>query len=287
VWPSKFLRKNEHLLYILPTTIFLISLVIFPFIYSLFISFTRFSLAEFTYRFVGLQNYAATLRDQRFLVALKNTVVFVALVVAVEFFAGLAMALLLNRQIKGGRYFMILFIIPMMISPIVSGTIWRLLFDVDVGPINYVLGAIGFSTVAWITSTATSLISVAIVDFWQNTPFMMLVLLAGLQSLPNEPYEAALVDGASRWKVFRYITLPMLRPIIAAAILIKLMDAFKTFDVVYILTYGGPGTSSEVLSFTIYSYGFLYLDLGYASALSYILLAIVMLLSTQVIRRLG
>ncbi len=240
-------------------------------------------------RFVGLENYWTILfEDSRFLIAIANTFIFVASTITIQFFFGLALALVLNRSFKGRSFIVAVVLLPMMIVPVATGYIWWMLYDVSYGPFNYILEATRLTTheapIKWLADPSLSLLGVIVTDCWQYTPFMMLVLLAGLQSIPVEPYEAAQIDGAGRWQTFRDVTLPLLRSAIAVAILIRTIDAFKIFDLVYLMTYGGPGTSSEVASFYTYLNGFRFFKMGYASALSYIILLIVTLFTTIFLR---
>jgi multiple sugar transport system permease protein len=176
-------------------------------------------------------------------------------------------------------------IIPTIMTPVVVGLIWRLMYNPDMGMLNYFLALFGFPTVNWTGMPGTALPSVIIADIWEWTPFMALIMLAGLQALPQEPFEAALVDGASAWQSFRYITLPFLAPTMLVAFLIRLMDAFKTFDLVFVLTQGGPGMSTEILNYYTYRYGFKFFHLGYASALSWLLVVVITIISMILVKR--
>ena len=169
-------------------------------------------------------------------------------------------------------------------TPVVVGIIWRLMYNPDLGMLNYFLSWFGFSPVNWTGMPGTALPSVMMADIWEWTPFVALILLAGLQSLPREPYEAALVDGASSWQTFCYITFPLLSPAMLVVLLIRVMDSFKTFDLIFVLTQGGPGMSTEILNYYTYRYGFKFFHLGYASALSWVLLVVVTIICMILIR---
>ena len=283
-------EKHIPILFLLPCIVTLLAITIFPLVYSLSISLTNYELGRpIELRFVGLENYWTILfEDSRFLIAISNTFIFVASTITIQFFFGLALALVLNRSFKGRSFIVAVVLLPMMIVPVATGYIWWMLYDVSYGPFNYILEVAKLTTheapVKWLADPSLSLLCVIVTDCWQYTPFMMLVLLAGLQSIPVEPYEAAQIDGAGRWQTFRHITLPLLRSAIAVAILIRTIDAFKIFDLVYLMTYGGPGTSSEVASFYTYLNGFRFFRMGYASALSYIILLIVTLFTTIFLR---
>lgn len=166
----------------------------------------------------------------------------------------------------------------------VVGIMWRLLYNPELGTLNYLLELFGFKPINWLGEPSLALPSVIMADVWEWTPFMALILLAGLQALPRDPFEAAIVDGASPLQLFKHVTLPLLQPTIMVAVLLRMMDAFKTFDLIFVLTKGGPGMSTEVLSYYTYRYGFKFFHIGQASALSYILLAIIIFI-TQVLMR--
>jgi len=194
--------------------------------------------------------------------------------------------LALNRNFVGRNFVMILLTISFMIAPVAVGFLWWTILDTNYGPMNHLVVDIlhlAENKISWTGDPNVALYSIMLVDIWQYTPFMMLILLAGLKSIPAEPYEAALIDGASGLAMFRHITLPLLKPAILVALLIRIIDSFKVYDLVYLLTYGGPGTSSEVASFYIYLRGFKHFRISYASALSYIILVISAILITLLI----
>ncbi|MDR0356268.1 MAG: sugar ABC transporter permease [Deltaproteobacteria bacterium] len=229
--------------------------------------------------FVGLDNYVNSFKSPYFRASMGVTALFTVLVVVLEFIVGFAIALLLNRKVRGKNIFFSIIIIPMLISPIAVGLTWRLLLHPKLGIVNYALGLLGLPARAWLGSAKYALGTVIFVDIWQQVPYMVLVLMAGLVSLPSEPYEAASIDGASRWQTFFRLTLPMMLPNILVALLLRTINALKTYDLIYVLTKGGPGTSTEMISYHIYKRAFTYLDIGSASAMSYLLMAIVMPLS--------
>lgn len=169
-------------------------------------------------------------------------------------------------------------------TPVVVGIIWRLMYNPDLGMLNYFLTLFGFSPVNWTGMPGTALPSVMMADIWEWTPFMALIMLAGLHALPRGPFEAASVDGASWWQTLRYVTLPLLSPAMLVALLIRLMDSFKTFDLIFVLTQGGPGMSTEILNYYTYRYGFKFFHMGYASALSWLLVVVVTIISLILIR---
>jgi multiple sugar transport system permease protein len=216
----------------------------------------------------------------------QNTLVYVVSVVTAEFLIGLGLALLLNREFKGKRIIAPLIYLPMMVTPVAVGLTFRIMYNVEYGPLTYFLELIGLPPIKWIASASYSLFSLILVDIWEWTPFVFLVLLAGLQIVPKECVEASQLDGASYWQRFRHITLPFLRSSIAVALLIRMIDAFKAFDIIYTVTEGGPGTSSAVLSFFTYIVGFRRFSLGYAAAMSLILFFLILIPTQLLFRRL-
>jgi multiple sugar transport system permease protein len=204
--------------------------------------------------------------------------------VSLQFAFGLGLANLFNKEIKGEGVIRSAMVLPMVIPSILVGLIWLFMYKRDFGIINYMLGLLNIQPIAWLSTSMNSMAAIIIADVWQWTPFMFLLLLAGLRSLPTEQYESARVDGASSWQIFRYITLPLLRPVITIALVIRSMDAFREFDKIFQLTGGGPGVATETISLFIYRNGFRYFNMGYASAISYLTLIIIIIFSTLYIR---
>ena len=260
----------------LPSLIALMMVLALPLVYSLVTSFFDTNLK---YRglgdFVGLQNYIEVLKDTYFLDSVKTTVIFTFFVVVIEFLVGLGIGLLLNNIRKARNFFFTIIIVPMMITPIAVGLIWRLLLHSDLGIINYVLSQIGIAGRAWLADASIALKTVMFIDIWQNVPYMVLVILAGLVTLPTEPYEAAAIDGASRLQSFFTLTIPMMLPTFSVVLLLRTITALKTYDLIFVLTRGGPGTTTEVISYHIYQQAFRYLEIGKASAMSYLLLLMI------------
>jgi multiple sugar transport system permease protein len=260
----------------LPSLIALILVLAVPLVYSLVTSFfdTNLKYAGLG-EFLGLQNYIEVLKDTYFIDSVVTTVKFTFFVVVIEFLVGLAIALLLNNIEKGRNFFFTIIIVPMMITPIAVGLIWRLLLHSDLGIVNYVLSLIGISGRAWLADANIALNTVMFIDIWQNVPYMVLVILAGLVTLPTEPYEAAAIDGATRIQSFFRLTVPMMIPTFSVVLLLRTITALKTYDLIFVLTRGGPGTTTEVISYHIYQQAFRYLEIGKASAMSYLLLLMI------------
>jgi len=259
---------------------------IYPFIYGLYLSLCDYTIIMGA-SFRGLGNYIELFSDPAFLHSLKITFIFVFSAVALEFLVALGIALLVNRQFWQKRIFVSLIYIPMIMAPIVVALMWRMIFSPEYGPLNYFLSFFHLTEreIAWLSESNYALFSLILVDVWQWTPFMFLVLYAGLQSVPPELIEVAQIDGGSRWNVFRYIILPFLYPFIVLGFLFRVMDAFKIFDSISVLTKGGPGTATQAVSWLSYLHGFTYFRLGYAAAMSLILYAIIMLISQVLLGR--
>jgi multiple sugar transport system permease protein len=284
-------NKKERLKYYLfiPTLSILIFMTIVPLIFSLFTSLTNYKVIDsVNWDFVGLKNYMRALTDSDIIRSFFNTTLFVGIAVVIEFFLGILIALLLNRKLRGISFIRTFLLLPMMVTPVAVGLMWRWMYNTDYGLINYFLySCFGIETINWLGDARFAMFAVILVDVWQWTPFVILTLLAGLQSLPEDPIEAAHMDGASYWQIFRHVTLPQLKPIILVVLLIRTIDAFnRSFDVVWTLTNGGPGIATELLSLRIYRIAFKYWETGYASAISWIYLIIVLIVTTLFIRSL-
>jgi multiple sugar transport system permease protein len=217
---------------------------------------------------VGAQNYRQALHDPTLFVSLRVTLIYVLAAVTVEMILGTGIALLMRRHLPGKGLVRVLIMIPMILTPVVAGLTWRLLLDPTSGTANYLLGLVGLgSDHAFLANPSTALPAIILVDIWQNTPYVIIIVLAGLESLPSEPFEAAAIDGAHGWKLQRYLTLPMLKPVLAIVLLLRLIDAVKTFALVETMTKGGPGTSTLALSNYVYRSGFQLFNVGYSTTL--------------------
>lgn len=234
--------------------------------------------------FVGLDNYRALRTDPLFTAGLINTTVFALLATTSQIVLGFMLALLSSRVVRGRVVYRTVFILPILIPGIVVGAIWKLIYNYDFGLISQVLAWFGLEPIDWLGRPGTALFSVILVDIWHWTPFCYLLLLAGIENLPQDVYEAAEVDGVSRWQELVHITLPMMWPTIAATFAFRLVLAFKVFDEVFLLTGGGPGTSSEVVSFSIYQHFFVEDRVGLGSAMAIVVIVLVMLLFAAALR---
>lgn len=267
--------------FLMPAVILILILSIFPLVFSLALSFMSWDLSrlEGGVRFIGLQNFATLFSDTRFWNTAKNTVYFVGGAVALQYLLGLGLALLLNQEIHFRRFFRVIFLMPMMLTPAAVGYVGRMLFNESMGPINDMIKHLGLPVVPWLSNSRMAMPSLILLDTWEWVPFMTIVLLAGLQSLPLEVFENATVDGASDWQILRYITFPMLAPVSITVILIRALEAFKLFDIVVVMTGGGPGTATETVTMYAYMVGMKSGNLGYASAIAYSLLVLVIVFS--------
>jgi multiple sugar transport system permease protein len=268
-----------------PILIAILALGLYPFLYVIWLSF-QMQTASTKPVFVGLQNFLEIFLDSTFREVIGNTLVYVVSTVVTEFLIGLGLALLLNREFKGKRIIAPLIYLPMIVTPVAVGLTFRIIYNVEYGPLTYFLSLVGLSPVLWVASATYALFSLILVDIWQWTPFMFLVLLAGLQNVSPECVEASQLDGASYWQRFRHITLPFLRGSIAVAVLIRMIDAFKAFDIIYTVTEGGPGTSSTVISFFTYILAFRRFSLGSAAAMSLVLFILILIPTQLLLRRL-
>jgi multiple sugar transport system permease protein len=266
-----------------PTISVLVALSIYPLIYAIKVSLQADSSAGPRWT---LQNFTRLLTDDFFLSALLHTLVYALIALTFEFLLGLALAVLLNREMRGRSFFRAALLVPMMLPPVVVGVVWRLLLNPNFGAINGTLQGFGANTesLTWTASPTLAFASVIMVDIWQWTPFIFLILLAGLQAIPEEPYEAALIDGSSPWQTFRHVTLPLLKPAILIALLLRTMDLLRVFDQIFILTEGGPGSATETISLYIYRTAFRFGDFGYAAAMSFVSLLLTNVISLLYIR---
>lgn len=273
-------RRELLLPYLLvaPALAVLLALSIYPLLYSVTVSLQQETATGIVWTLAHFKRLAS---DNFFLTAMVHTFVYAIAALTCEFVLGLALALLLNGQMRGRGMFRASLLVPMMLPTVVVGIVWRLLLNPNFGAINGTLKQLGVNTegLTWTASPRLAFVAVVAVDVWQWTPFVFLVLLAGLQAIPQEPYEAALIDGSSRWQTFRHVTLPLLKPAILIVLLLRTMDLLRVFDQIFILTEGGPGFATEMISLYIYRTAFRFFDFGYAAAMSFVLLALTNVIS--------
>ncbi len=271
---------------VLPTIIALVAVVGFPLGYALYVAFHEYDLTEGGIGVLsGLDNFRHVLNMDVFMQAVRNTVVLTISVVVLELVIAMGLALLLNQpNLRFRNLYLGILLIPLLVSPIAVGLIWRLLLHPDLGAVNWVFARIGLPPQQWLSVKSSAMPAVIGVDAWHETSLMLLVLLAGLTALPRDPLEAARVDGASKFQIFRTVTAPLMMPVILVTVLIRMISAMKTYDLVYILTAGGPGGATETVSFRIWKIGFTNLDMGNAAAASILLLLAILVLTMILIR---
>jgi multiple sugar transport system permease protein len=276
---------TTYLVFLAPAVIFLAITSLYPLLYTLRLSFHDWFLnrPNMDPQWVGMGKYQEALNDEVFRTSAYHTAIFGVGTVLAELVLGVALALAVSREGVGMRIVRSILLIPMIMTPVVVGVLWRILLF-DKGLINYILEKLGLEKVLWFVEPTWSFIAIMLVDIWQWTPFVLIVMTAAIAALPSDPYKAAMIDGASRMQVFRYITLPMLWPVILVTGLLRFIDAIKVFDTIYVLTNGGPGYATEMLSSYIYKAGLRYFNIGLASASSWLFLAAVVLLALLVIR---
>jgi multiple sugar transport system permease protein len=278
--PPKARRIPPGLPWVLPAVLVLVALSIYPMVYSVKVSVTDAAGA------LTLANFTRLLQDRVFAVSALQTIALTAVALSIEFVLGMALALLIDSLARARSLFRAGLLVPMLLPPVVAAVAWRLIYNPQFGALNGTLRWLGLNTAAltWTSGEKSALPSVILVDIWEWTPFLFLLLSAGLQAIPPEPIEAARIDGAGAWRIFRDVTLPLLKPTILLALLLRAMDLVRIFDQIFILTQGGPGTATETVSLYIYRTAFRFSNFGYAAAMSFVLLAATMLFSRGLMR---
>jgi len=268
-------------LFVAPAVLVLAFTCLYPVIKGFELSFYDWSLGTpiESRKYIGWENFVWAWQDPALFNSMKVTLLFTTFAVTAELFLGLLIAFLLEKGVKGIVVLRTAFIIPIMIAPVVVGLLWRYLFDANFGLINHVVSLLGFEPKVWLGTPGLALPAIIITDIWQWTPFMFILFLAGLQSLPKDPVEAAQDDGATTWQVIRQVKLPLLAPVIWVAVILRIIDAFRSLEVMFIMTFGGPGRETEVLSLNIYKTAFMSQRLGLAAVNAIFLLAFIILLS--------
>lgn len=266
-------KKISPYLLIMPALLFLIVFLVYPMINTVWLSFWKYSYFEPEIKtFVGIKNYISLFKDVGFYSSLSFTVLFTLICISIEFVVGMALALVLKKVTRFGTVIRTISIFPYMVAPIAAGQIWRLLFNLDSGMVNYVLNVFSLRSVNWLGSNSGAFWAVVISQVWKSTPFVMLVLLSGLQSIPEEVYEAAVVDGASPWQSFKSITFPLLLPSVTIALVFETIFKLRVFDLVITLTGGGPGKATTPLGILLQRNYFQTYEAGYSGAISVVLL---------------
>ncbi len=280
-------EKRGVLLFLAPAVLILLVTSVFPLAYSLVLSTFQWNMLMplSVPKYIGLANFAAAFQDHEFTGSLLRTLLYVVIAVPVEFVLGMGIAFLVTARIRGLPAFRVALLMPLMMTPVVVGVLWRFLLNPEYGVIDWVLGSLGGHAVTWLAGRATAFASILIVEVWQQLPVVIFILAAGITSLPGSVFEAADMDGATRWQRFRLLTLPLLRPVIAVVLLLRVMDCFKVFDALYTLTYGGPGSSTELISLFIYKQGLKFFQIGRATSMSWLFLVVVFAISIFFMRQ--
>jgi len=272
---SRFFDRNAQWLFPLPAVIAIVILIVGPVLANAYISVHDWFIGG-TPRYIGLGNFVRALNDYRFWSGLKNTFYFTLVAVPLELVLGLGIAVLFNRDFRGKGLVRTVILLPMVATPVAIALIWALMFNPSLGVMNYFLESLGLPRSLWVASAQLAIPSLTLVDIWEWTPMVALILLAALQGVPTELYEAAIIDGAGPVQAFRFITLPSIRSAAVIALILRSIDALKTFDIIYVITQGGPGIASETLNVFAFKTGFEFFRAGYAASLLIFLLVAVL-----------
>lgn len=286
----EYLDRKIHLIMVAPAILILFGLVIYPFIFNINISVhdaSIFNIRSGDFNFLGLKNYIDTVKDPFVQKAFIRTVYFAAITVVLQLIIGMIAALAFNHGFKGKNLLMPLALAPMMITPVAVGLFWRILLNSQWGVINYLLSVFGFQPQFWLSDPKLAFFSIIVVQVWWGVSFVFLIILGGLSALPKEPYESAYIDGASRLQAFWYITLPLLKPVLTVIATIRIIDALREFDIIYMLTGGGPGDSTRVFTLELFVTAFERGQYGMAAAQAMILLVIILVLTSGLVRALS
>lgn len=271
-------RVSPFLWFIVPAVLVVLAVIVFPWMFTLWMSLFDWKIGSRA-QFVGLANYVELATNQRFLTSILHTLVFTALAVAAPLVLGTAAALVFHQKFAGRGFWRGAFVLPMMATPVAIALVWVMMFHPQQGVLNYLLSLVGIPASEWVYSPMLAIPCLVLVDIWQWTPLVMLIVLGGLASLPTDPFEAAYMEGATRWQTLRYVTLPLLMPFIMVAAVVRLIDALKTFDTIYVITQGGPGTSSETINLYLYLQAFSFYQIGKASSVVVVFFVLVVGLS--------
>lgn len=281
----RWVDKNLKYIFTLPTIAFVLAMIVFPLLYTFRLSFFETSLSSNgVMTWMGFGNYTSLFSDSRFISAVGRTFLFTVSALFFEVILGVSIAIFLSRDFYGKNIVKTMFLLPMVATPVAIGLVWTLIYEPTIGIANVVLGKFGLPPQVWLGSPNTALMSLVLVDVWQWTPMIMLITLAGISALPGEPYESAYVDGATKWQTFWKVTLPLLTPTILVAILLRLIDVLKTFDIIYSTTQGGPGFASETLNILAYRQAFENFQFGQSSATLVVFFVIVLSIAVLFIR---
>lgn len=277
---TQWMEKNMKWIFTMPAVVFVGLMMVIPVGYTFWLSFNEWNMSNIhPPTWVAMKNYITLFHDDLFIKSLWLMVYFTFFSVLVETILGILLALLMNQHFVGKGLVKTLFLLPMVATPVAVGLVWILIYEPNIGVANLLLKSLGLSPHEWLASPDLVMPSLIFIDIWEWTPMIALIVLAGLVSLPKDPYEAAIIDGANKFQTFQKITLPLLKPTIYSAVLLRMIDALKTFDIIYATTQGGPGTSSQTINIYGYVMGFQYFKIGEASALLMVFFIIVLAIS--------
>ncbi|NEI71977.1 ABC transporter permease subunit [Rhizobium lusitanum] len=264
--------------FVVPALIVIAAVIVFPWVFTLWMSVNQWTLGQ-SQSFVGWDNYVRLATDARFWESLWHTVLYTVLSVVGPLIFGTLAALIFDANFPLRGFLRGVFVMPMMATPVAVALVWTMMFHPQLGVLNYLLSLVGIGPQEWIYNQSSVIPSLVLVEVWQWTPLVMLIVLGGLASVPREPYESAEIDGANAWQKFRYLTLPMIAPFLMIAVIIRGIDAIKSFDIIYAMTQGGPGTASETINIYLYNTAFSYYDIGYGSAMAVVFFILIVALS--------
>ncbi|KQU89929.1 ABC transporter permease [Mesorhizobium sp. Root695] len=264
--------------FVVPALVVVGAVIVFPWAFTLWMSVNRWTLGQ-SRSFAGMENYLRLAVDQRFWESLLHTLSYTFLSVAAPMLLGTVAALIFDARFPLRGLLRGVFVMPMMATPVAVALVWTMMFHPQLGVLNYLLSLVGIPAQEWIFNANTVIPSLVAVETWQWTPLVMLIVLGGLASVPREPFESAEIDGANAWQQFRYLTLPMIAPFLMIAVIIRTIDALKSFDIIYAMTQGGPGTASETINIYLYNTAFSYYDIGYGSAMAVVFFIVIVALS--------
>ena len=275
---TSYRRRGSYMLFAVPAVIVILTVIVFPWAFTLFMSLHDWNVAG-TRTFIGLDNFKTLASNDRFLESIVHTFYFTVLAVVLPVIVGIGAALVFHREFPWRGVLRAVFIMPMMATPVAIALVWQMMYHPQLGVLNYLLSLIGIPPQLWATSPDTVIPALVLIEVWHWTPLVMLIVLGGLASLPTEPYESALIDGATEWQMFRHITWPLVLPFVMVAVVIRTIDALKAFDTIFVITQGGPGTASETINVYLYLQAFAFYNIGHASAVVVVFFAIIVALS--------
>jgi multiple sugar transport system permease protein len=276
--PAAHSFARPYWLFALPGTAVILAVIVFPWLFTIWMSFHDWNVSGTT-TFIGLANYTKLFTDARFLESVGRTFWFTVMATVIPIVLGVWAAVTFHREFPLRGVLRTIFVMPMMATPVAIALVWTMMFHPQLGVLNYLLSLVGIPPFAWSYSPNTVIPTLVMVEVWHWTPLVMLIVLGGLAGLPQDPYDSALIDGATRWQMFRFITWPLILPYVMIALVIRTIDSLKVFDTIAVISQGGPGTASETLNYFLYLQAFQFYNLGYASAVVVIFFIIIVALS--------